>query len=738
MTVNAQSGLFLLKLLAWLGSAAALLLLFYMQFAPALVHLTPVDGSRDVHPGRAFKVRIGNAAAVRHINVSLRNDAGDILPVTFDIDQTAKLITIEPVSMLEPSRAYTLCLSHLSETAWLRRMLGDGPTSVSCASFTTRAAPAPRPPKAGAVVLVVAGQHSALASYYDEILKAEGLNLFDSVPEEHFDPESIGRYGTIILAGAVLPPAQVQRLQDWTTNGGSLVAIQPSDDLLAMLCLSRTGKSVSKAYLRANAQVEAVRSFTHPLQIHGRIDLVGPRADCGTGTSGGGSSPLGGDTVAVAGLYETPFKPFPAPAIATRSWGRGTITGYFFDLAASVAHTRQGNPDWADQDRDGLAPRRPNDLFYPDYLDLDLIGVPQADEQQRLFANIILSKSHIPLPRLWYLPGNRRVVLIMVSDDHATSNGTASFFAKLSRRSDPNCRLERWECLRATSLMTPATHVAPDLVRTYHDQGFEFGVHVDTNCKNQDPAKLANTIRRQMDEFRDKYPFLEPQRTQRLHCIVWNGWTEAARVQQDEGIRFDMNYYSWPPGWLHGRPGFMTGSGLPMPFVTEDGSVLGIYQAATQLVNENKVPQREGVRTMIEAATGPDQFVSALVTHYDFSDDYGDILIDEAERHGVALISAAQMLTWLDGRNASGFTEINWHEGVLSFTQNVAPGAEEAHISLPLHSAAGRLVSLNCAGQALRFDEVDIKGLPVASFPARAGRCEATYGNAAQLGWIPN
>ena len=725
------------KLLVWLGCAAGLLV-FAAQFPPGFEPLSPADGSRGVHPGRPLKVRIGDAAALHDVEISLRKDGRENMPVTIDIDQNEKLITIKPVSMLEPSSAYTLCLSHVAETSLLRRVLGDRLTSVNCASFTTRGPQADRPPQDGEAVLVVAGKRSVFASYYDEILKAEGLNLFDSVPEEHFDPKALDRYATVILANASLPPPQVRAVEDWMTKGGSLVAIRPNDDLLALMCLSTTGKSLSNAYLRANTQVEAAHSFAHPLQIHGEIDLVARKAPCAPAVDAGSSGPAAGEVVTVAGLYETPSQPLASPAIAMRRWGKGSISAYFFDLARSVAYTRQGNPDWADQERDGSEPRRPNDLFFPDYLDRDLMGIPQADEQQRLFANLILATAQTPLPRLWYLPGNRRAAVIMVGDDHATSNGTASLFAKLSSRSAPGCKLERWECLRATALLTPATEMTPDLVRAYHDQGFEFGVHVDTHCKNQETVKLAETMLRQTDDFRQKYPFLGPQLTQRIHCIVWNGWTEVAQMEHDEGIRFDINYYNWPPAWLRGRPGFMTGSGLPMPFVTEDGNVLGIYQAATELVNEDKVPQREGVRTMIEKAIGPDQFISTFVTHYDFSDDYADIVIEEAERHGVALISATQMVSWLDGRNQSGFTEISWYDGVLNFTQHVARGAEEAYVLLPLHSGGGQLVSVYCAGQELKFKEDDIKGLQVAAFPARAGKCEANYGSAAQLGWLPN
>jgi len=59
---------------------------------------------------------------------------------------------------------------------------------------------------------------------------------------------------------------------------------------------------------------------------------------------------------------------------------------------------RQGNPAWVYQERDGITPQRPDDLFYgaksgdmqPDWIDLSKVAIPQADEQQRLFVNMIL------------------------------------------------------------------------------------------------------------------------------------------------------------------------------------------------------------------------------------------------------------------------------------------------------------------------------------------------------------
>ena len=67
------------------------------------------------------------------------------------------------------------------------------------------------------------------------------------------------------------------------------------------------------------------------------------------------------------------------PAVTLREVGAsgGQAAAFTFDLARSVVYTRQGNPAWAGQERDGIPGVRPNDLFYgasatdmqPDWLD---------------------------------------------------------------------------------------------------------------------------------------------------------------------------------------------------------------------------------------------------------------------------------------------------------------------------------------------------------------------------------
>ena len=74
----------------------------------------------------------------------------------------------------------------------------------------------------------------------------------------------------------------------------------------------------------------------------------------------------------------------------------GQAAAFTYDLARSVVYTRQGNPAWSGQERDNDNPIRSDDLFFgnaangePDWIDFTKVAIPQADEQQRLLANLV-------------------------------------------------------------------------------------------------------------------------------------------------------------------------------------------------------------------------------------------------------------------------------------------------------------------------------------------------------------
>ena len=165
---------------------------------------------------------------------------------------------------------------------------------------------------------------------------------------------------------------------------------------------------------------------------------------------------------AIATLYSNATTATASPAVTLRSVGSngGQAAAFTFDLNRSIVYTRQGNPAWAGQDRDGVGDLRSNDLFYgaaagdpqPDWLDTNKIGIPQADEQQRLLANLVtlMNRDKMPLPRFWYLPRDEKAALVMTGDDHA-SGGTAGRFDTYVSNSPPGCSVANWDCVRSTS-----------------------------------------------------------------------------------------------------------------------------------------------------------------------------------------------------------------------------------------------------------------------------------------------
>ena len=69
---------------------------------------------------------------------------------------------------------------------------------------------------------------------------------------------------------------------------------------------------------------------------------------------------------AVATLYSNATTATANPAVTLRSVGSsgGQAAAFTYDLARSVVYTRQGNPAWAGQERDGVVGIRPDDMFY--------------------------------------------------------------------------------------------------------------------------------------------------------------------------------------------------------------------------------------------------------------------------------------------------------------------------------------------------------------------------------------
>ena len=204
---------------------------------------------------------------------------------------------------------------------------------------------------------------------------------------------------------------------------------------------------------------------------------------------------------------------------------------------------------------------------------LDKVAIPQADEQQRLLANLIvrMNADRKPLPRFWYLPRGEKAVVVMTGDDHANS-GTDGRFTGYIAASPPGCSVADWECVRSTSYIFPSTPLTDAQAAGFTAaRASRSPCTSNTNCADWTPSSLEAFY----DDQMRRSPAASRRsraRLNRTHCIAWSDWATQAKVEEDNGIRFDTNYYYWPGTWVQDRPGFMTGSGMPMRFADIDGT----------------------------------------------------------------------------------------------------------------------------------------------------------------------
>ena len=570
----------------------------------------------------------------------------------------------------------------------------------------------------GGPILVIASQANPFGRYYAEILRTEGLNAFAVADISAVTAATLSAYDAVILGEMSLSAAQVSMLTNWVNAGGNLIAMRPDAQLAGLLGLTDLPTTLADSYmLVSTASGPGVGIVNQTIQFHGTADRYN----------------LNGATT-LATLYSGPSTPTTNPAVTLRSVGAngGQAAAFTYDLARSVVYTRQGNPTWAEQERDGTPPIRSDDLFFPNWINFNKVAIPQADEQQRLLANLILQMmlDRAPMPRFWYFPRDERAVVILTGDDHA-SGGTAGRFDQHLAQSPPGCSVADWECVRATSYIFPGTPIDDSEAQGYQNDGFEISVHVNTSCSDWTPAGLNDFFAAQIENLLGQLPSIAPITTQRIHCVTWSDWFSVPAVSLGHGVRLDTTYYYWPPEWIQNRPGLFTGSGMPMRFADTDGSMIDVYQAVTQMTDESGQSYPFTIDTLLDRATGALGYYGAFTAnmHTDSAESPGaDAIVASAQTRGVPVVSARQMLEWLDGRNSSTFGSIAFSVNHLNFTLTVGSGANGLRAMVPRTSAQGGVVStITRNSSPVGFAIQTIKGIQYAVFDAAPGAYVVTY-----------
>ncbi|WP_221391117.1 N,N-dimethylformamidase beta subunit family domain-containing protein [Dyadobacter sp. NIV53] len=690
---------------------------------PAVASTSPAANASAVNVSANITVVFNEAISENTVSASTIRllDAGSPVPAAVTYDANTLTATLNPASNLDYSTNYTISVT--GGNSGVTDLAGNELAANYNVTFTTQGKPGPSPNDGpGGPILVISDEANPFSRYPVEILRAEGLNEFAAkdISDITATPSLLNDYDVIILGEISLSAANVNSLTTWVNAGGTLIAFKPNEQLASLFGITAISGSLTDKYLKINASGPGVGIVNETIQFHGQADLY---------TLSGAAS--------LANLYSSATVATSNPAVTTRDVGSGKAIAFTYDLAKSVVYTRQGNPAWAGQKRDGqINPIRSDDMFFPDWVDFNKIEIPQADEQQRFLANIILQSNleKKPLPRFWYLPRGLKAAVIMTGDDHG-NGGTIGRFNDYISKSPSNDQqaVNNWTAVRGTSYIYSNTPITNAQAAAFQTQGFEIALHLNTNCGDYTVNGLRRFFDDQLPDLAQKFPGLSPPTTNRTHCIAWSDWATKPKVELEKGIRLDADYYYWPEAWVNDRPGMFTGSGMPMRFADLDGSLIDVYQAVTQLTDESGITYAAHINKLLDNAIDKGYYgVFTANMHTDQnggnSSDGSDAIVASALQRQIPVVSAKQMLTWLDGRNNSSFKDMTWSNNALNFTITTADGSTNLRAMLPVNGNNSQLTGLTMNNNAVTYTTENIKGILYAFFPAINGIYKATYG----------
>jgi chitodextrinase len=691
---------------------------------PTVTGKTPAAGSTGVSVGTPLTATFNESMDATSLSPSsfvVTDSQGNVAPGTVSYDDSTHTATFALSAPLKYGTTYTATVKGGPSLPHATDLAGNALASNVSWTFTTEASPPP--------MLVVTSSTNDFTLYTGQILKAEGLNDYTSIDVSLLSPSFLTPFRVIVLGDTALTPAQVTTLSDWVNSGGTLIALHPDKQLATLLGLTATSNTLSNAYLKVDTTVGTPGNgiVGQTIQYHGTADRY----------------TLNGAT-AVATLYSTATTATANPAVTMRSVGSngGRAIAFTYDLAKSIILTHQGNPAWAGEDRDANGNIDATDLFYgamagnvqPDWVDTSKIAIPQADEQQRLLVNLIMSSSATPLPHFWYFPFNYKAAVVMTGDDH-TGGGTVQRFQTYIAESPSGCSVVDWQCVRATSYILPdAPNPLTDAqLSPFIPLGFEVSDHPampNGTCVDWTATTLDFAYAHGLATFASQYPSLPTPQTARMHCWLWDDYVTQPKVELAHGIRFDTNYTDFS-SWLDNKPGFMTGSGEIMRFADTDGTPINVWQTMSVFTDESNQVYPAYANAVFDNAVGSNGYYGVFTTnfHTDHStEQQSDAVVAAAQAHAIPVVSAKQMLTWTDGRDQSSFANFTWNGSVLGFQLSAAAGSNGIQAMLPLHSRALTLSTITRGGNSVPFTTQTIKGVDYAVFSGTSGTYSATYG----------
>ena len=187
---------------------------------------------------------------------------------------------------------------------------------------------------------------------------------------------------------------------------------------------------------------------------------------------------------------------------------------------------------------------------------MNKIAIPQADEQQRLLANLItiMERDRKPLPRFWYLPRGEKAAVVMTGDDHRRRRRRHGRTLRPLQGAEPARLLGRELGVRPRHLVRLPEQPAHEraggayVARASRSRCTRTSTEAARRADRRRPSWTRSSTPSSR-RSRAKYPSVPAPVTERTHCVAWSDWASAAKVEA--GVRHPPRHQLLPlPGRL--------------------------------------------------------------------------------------------------------------------------------------------------------------------------------------------
>ena len=367
--------------------------------------------------------------------------------------------------------------------------------------------------------------------------------------------------------------------------------------------------------------------------------------------------------------------------------------------------------------------------------------IPQADEQQRLLANLVIQMNmdRTPLPRFWYLPHGYKAAVVMTGDDHAVGARRRTIRPASGRTSPRVAPSPTGSASGRRRTVDSGIGIPGARGTSTRTRGSRSRLHLNTAYPNSNAgvdrrSTLEHAARR---PSLSKYPGIrqpadEPERT----ASTWSDWaSKATERNSPTGFGSTRTTTTGPrPGSAAG-PGCSPAPAFPQRFAdhpTAPDRRLPGDDAADRRVARPEPPVH--IRSLIDGAISGHGYYGVFTAnmHTDEPSSHRRHRRPSSTRRkfrGVPVVSAAQMLDWLDGRNGSSFRNISYAATACGSPSPARRGSRGLQAHGPGGYRGGRAVGpVSRRRQRRRMTPQPVKGMNYVRFPAADGNYVATYG----------